>query len=289
MDQTLPFSIPGRDARGRVVRLGPLAREILAAHDYPPVIARLLAEALVLGALLGSLLKGEGSQLTIQAQTDNGPITLLVCDYRSGELRGYVKHDPEMLGRLGANPTLAGLFGKGYLAITFDLAASDERYQGIVPLEGRSLAAAVQSYFDKSEQVPTLLRTAVSYTEEGWIAAGLLLQHLPEGEEGRDRFEARPDHPHWEHLSIMGGSISEAELLDSALPLEQIVWRLFHEEDQVLAQPPVPVARGCRCSVAHFEQVLARFPKDDRRDMRNEDGVIVVDCAFCSKDFAIQD
>lgn len=289
IDFALPFSIPQRDARGRLVRLGPVARSILAAHDYPPVIARLLAEALALAALMGSLLKDDGSQLTMQAQTENGAIGLLVCDYRSGELRGYVQYDEERLGRLGASPSLAGLFGRGYLAITFDLAASGERYQGIVPLEGATLATAVESYFERSEQVPTLLRTSASYTEEGWTAAGLLLQHMPEGEEGRERFEARPDHPHWEHLAVMGGSIRPDELLDRALPLEDIVWRLFHEEAEVRVQPTLPLVRGCRCSVAHFEQILSRFSKDDRRDMRDDDGIIQVDCAFCSRVFAIQD
>lgn len=289
IDFALPFSIPQRDARGRLVRLGPVAREILGAHDYPPVIARLLAEALALAALMGSLLKDDGSQLTMQAQTENGAVSLLVCDYRSGELRGYVQYDAERLGRLGAAPSLAGLFGHGYLAITFDLAASGERYQGIVPLEGATLATAVESYFERSEQVPTLLRTSASYTEEGWTAAGLLLQHMPEGEEGRDRFDARPDHPHWDHLAVMGGSIRADELLDRALPLEDIVWRLFHEEAEVRVQPAHPLVRGCRCSVAHFEQVLARFSKDDRRDMRDDDGIIKVDCAFCSRVFPIQD
>src|SRR6188768_3041878 len=131
-DRLVGFTIPGCHARGRVVRLGPVLTRILAAHDYPAAIQRLLAEALVLTALMGGLLKREGSQLTMQAQTKGGAVELLVCDYRDGELRGYVKHDPVLLAGLGEEPSLAELFGDGHLAITFDLAASNQRYQGVV-------------------------------------------------------------------------------------------------------------------------------------------------------------
>src|SRR5690606_2199960 len=134
---------------------------ILSAHDYAPAIKHLLAEALVITALLGGLLKRAGSQLTLQAQTEGGVVQLLVCDYRDGELRGYVKHDAERLALLGANPSLHALFGKGYLAITFEVSETAHRYQGIVPLEGETLAEAVENYFAQSEQVPTLIRTAV--------------------------------------------------------------------------------------------------------------------------------
>jgi molecular chaperone Hsp33 len=288
-DQVLAFSIPDRHARGRAVRLGPVLERILAAHSYPPALKHLLAEALVLTALMGSLLKREEGQLTMQAQTQGGVVELLVCDFRKGELRGYVKHDPERFDQLGANPLLSALFGKGYLAVTFDLDESGERYQGVVPLEGDSLAEAVESYFAQSEQVPTLIRTAVRAGSGGCVAGGLLLQHLPEGEEGRERLHVRLDHPEWEHVAVLGQSARHEELVDPALPLEDLVWRLFHEEPEIRARQATRLTRGCRCSVEHFEAVLARFPAEDRRDMRDEDGVIRVDCAFCSREFPIQD
>ena len=90
-DRVLGFTIPSRDARGRVVRLGPVLETVLTAHDYPVPIKHLLAEALVLAALVGSLLKDGEGQLTMQAQTQGGVVDLLVCDYRGGELRGYVQ------------------------------------------------------------------------------------------------------------------------------------------------------------------------------------------------------
>lgn len=286
-DRVLSFTIPERNARGRVVRLGPVLETILSAHDYPPPIKHVLAEALVLTALLGSLLKDEEGQLTMQAQTESGIVDLLVCDYRAGEVRGYVRHDAERLAALGANPSLTALFGQGYLAITFDLATTDQRYQGIVPLEGDSLSQAVESYFLQSEQIPTLARVAVRSDGQGCIGGGLLVQHLPEGEEGRERLHVQLDHPEWEHVAALAGSIRHDELVDPDLSLEMLAWRLFHEESEVRVQAGKALSRGCRCSVAHFAAVLGRFPESERVEMRNEAGVIVVDCEFCSRLFEI--
>ena len=174
LDVAIGVTIPARDARGRAARIGPVLDSILSAHNYPAVVERLLAEALILTALLGSLLKDPQGQMTLQAQTENGAIDLLVCDYLGGELRGYVRHDPERLADLGPNPSLFALFGKGYLAITFDQPVSDERYQGIVPLEGESLARAAESFFAQSEQIPSVVRLAAEKRGEGWVAGGLL-------------------------------------------------------------------------------------------------------------------
>ena len=286
-DQVLSLTIPDRNARGRVVRLGPVLETILAAHAYPPAITHLLAEALVVTALIGSLLKDGEGQLTMQAQTEGGIVELLVCDYRSGELRGYIRHDADRLAQLGANPSLYALFGKGYLAITFDLATTRQRYQGIVPLEGNTLAEACESYFAQSEQVPTLIRVAVRSSAAGCVAGGLLVQHLAEGEEGRERLHVRMDHPEWDHVAALAGSIRHDELVDPGLSLETLVWRLFHEENEVRVERGLPLQRGCRCSLEHYAEVIAQFPADDQAEMRNEQGVIAIDCAFCSKVFEL--
>ncbi|WP_225207808.1 Hsp33 family molecular chaperone HslO [Novosphingobium huizhouense] len=287
-DRILQFTIPDRDTRGRMVRLGPVLDEILSAHAYPGPIRNLLAEALVLTALLGSLLKDGKGQLTMQAQTEDGVVDLLACDFRNGELRGYVRHDRARLDELGPNPTLHALFGDGYLAITFDLAATGQRYQGIVPLEGASLSDACERYFWQSEQVPTLIRVGLSTVPGQCAAGGLLLQHLPEGEEGRERLHVRLDHPEWEHVSIMGGAVSPAELADPTLDLESVLWRLFHEEREVRIAPGAGIVRGCRCTLEHYRELIARFPADEQAEMADEAGEIVVDCAFCSKEFRIR-
>jgi molecular chaperone Hsp33 len=286
-DVALGVTIPARHARGRLARIGPVLDAVLANHGYPPLIERLLAEALVLTALLGSQLKDPTGQTTLQAQTENGVVDLLVCDYLGGELRGYVRHDPDRLAEAGPNPSLFSLFGKGYLAITFDQPATDERYQGIVPLEGASLAEAAQSYFTQSEQIPSIVRLAAEKREDGWIAGGLLFQHLPEGEEGRDRLHTRLDHPDWPHVATLAGSIKPEELTDPSLALDDLVWRLFHEEEEVRTLTPLRLAKGCRCDPDYVRSVIARFPDDERAAMVGEDGFIRVDCAFCSTSFPI--
>lgn len=288
LDQAQGFTIPSRNVRGRIVRLGPVLDAILAAHAYPPAIERLLGSALVLGALLGSTLKDEDGQLTLQAQTEHGVVSLLVADYRGGELRGYVQFDADRLVELGTDPSLFGLFGKGYLAITFDLATTGERYQGIVPLEGASLASAAEHYFFQSEQIPSIVHIAVRHDAgEGGVAAGMLLQHLPEGEVGRERLHVRHDHPEWEHVQALAGTLRDDELTDTALPLTDILWRLFHEEEEVRITTATPLAKGCRCNIDHIRDVIGRFPLDERKDMAGDDGVITVDCAFCSRLFPL--
>jgi len=286
-DVALGVTVPARHARGRAARIGPVLDMILANHGYPPVIEQLLAEALVLTALLGTLLKDPSGQLTIQAQTENGIVDLLVCDYKGGEVRGYVRHDAERLAEAGPHPTLFSLFGKGYLAITFDQPATDERYQGIVPLEGEGLGEAAQSYFSQSEQIPSIVRLAARKDEQGWVAGGLMFQHLPEGEEGRERLHTRLDHPEWPHVATLVGSVKAEELTDRNLPLDDLIWRLLHEEEEVRTLEPVMLSKGCRCSPDYIASVIARFPPEERAEMVGDDGMIRVDCAFCATSFPI--
>ena len=286
-DQVVGFTLPDRDARGRVLRLDAVLGQILAAHDYPAAIRDFLSEALVLAGLMGSLLKDQGSQLTMQVQSDRGAVDLMVCDYRDGELRGYARHDDAMLATLPDDPSLSDLCGGGYLAITFDLPASGERYQGVVPLEGDSLADACERYFTLSEQVPTRIRVGLKPRAGGMTAGGLLVQHLPDGEEGRDRIEARIDHPEWDHVAILSGTVKAAELTDAALPLDDLLWRLFHEEREVRVGEMAYFRRGCRCTVEHFQSVLGRFGDKELAEMRDDQGLIAVDCEFCSRTFPI--
>lgn len=289
LDRAIGFTIPARNARGRMVRLGPVLDAILASHAYPPAIEALLAEALTLTALIGSTLKDAGGQLTLQTQAQSGVITLLVCDYRGGELRGYVQYDADKLADAPADPTLFALFGAGYLTITFDQATTGERYQGIVPLDGETLTEAAQSYFVQSEQIPTLIRVGFDRAADGTHrAGGLFLQHLPEGEEGRDRLHTRLDHPEWERMAVLGATMGRDELANPALSLETLVWRLFNEEDEVRLLAEIGMSKGCRCTLDYIAQVIAKFPIEEQRAMADDDGVITVDCAFCSTKFPLK-
>lgn len=287
LDRTIGFTIPARHARGRMVRIGPVLDEVLAAHAYPASIEKLLAEALTLAALIGSTLKDAGGQLTLQTQGDAGIVSLLVCDYRGGQLRGYVQFDADKLAEAGPEPSLFALFGQGYLAITFDQASSHERYQGIVPLDGADLAEAAQGYFVQSEQIPTMIRLGMRKAGDRCVAGGLFVQHLPEGEDGRERLHTKLDHPEWEGVAALASTMGADELADPALPLEELVWRLFNEEDEVRLLEGLKLAKGCRCDADYIASVLAKFAPEQQADMADEDGMIRVDCAFCARSFPV--
>jgi molecular chaperone Hsp33 len=191
--------------------------------------------------------------------------------------------------RLGDQPSLSELFGKGHLAITFDLTAANQRYQGVVPLEGGSLSDAVEIYFAQSEQVPTLIRTAVAADGKPNLAGGLLVR-APRRRRRRGR-AASPAHG----SPGMGTRRRPRAFGGAARSWSMPTCRSRVSCGDCSTKSPkcecrlrCPDAR-CRCSIVHFEEVLARFPKEDRRDMRDENGIILVDCAFCSREFAIED
>jgi molecular chaperone Hsp33 len=281
LDANLGFSVPARDVRGRIVRLDTSLAAILAAHDYPAPLAATLAEALVTTALVGATLRDTIGGLTLQAQS-SGPLDLLVCDWNAGALRGYLK---------GAHDTPAGsleaMFGEGHLAVTLDQTDTNERYQGIVPLEGSGIAAAIEQYFRASEQIPTLIRAHLGGdASTGYFAGGILLQYLPRGEDGQSRRfaqdDGQPEPADWQHMRTLAATITADELANPDLSPEALLWRLFHEEE-VRLFPGAPPTRGCRCSPEHITDVLTRFPEAERIDMRGPDGTIGVDCQFCSK------
>ena len=284
-DRALGFSVAARNVRGQMVRLDATLNAVLAAHAYPDPLARLLAEALTVTAMLGAVLRQDDGQVTLQAQARGGPVDLLVCDYRAGAVRGYLNFDPE--APVTAGMTLDELFGEGHLAITLDQTAASERYQGIVPLEGASIAEAIEGYFANSEQLPTLIKTGVAGdAATGWIAGGLLVQHLARRELGGERLAVADLHPDWQHVATLAETTTVTELTDPDLPVETLLWRLFHEE-AVRTSEGIAPSRGCRCNVAHIQSVLEGFPESERAEMRGDDGLIGVDCQFCSRLFRI--
>lgn len=284
-DEALGFTVAARNVRGQLVRLDTTLNAILAGHDYPAPLARLLAEALVLTALLGATLrpgqKIDDGQLTLQVQAPQGSVDLLVCDYRAGALRGYLNYNAD--ASFSEGMSLGELFGHGHLAITLDQTTNAERYQGIVALEGDSLSTAIEGYFDQSEQLPTLIRIGVSGdAQTGWLAGGLLVQHLARREEGGERLDVETLHPDWEHVATLAVTTKADELTDAGLSAEALLWRLFHEEEVRLVHGLAPT-RGCRCNIAHITEVLQRFPESERIEMRGDDGLIGVDCKFCAR------
>jgi molecular chaperone Hsp33 len=285
-DLVAAFQIEGWPVRGRVVRLGAAIDEILTRHAYPEPVANLLGEACALAALVGSSLKIEG-RLIVQAQGD-GPVSYVVCDYDSeGSLRGYCRYDEARVAEVSqgfARPGARTLLGEGVFVMTIDQGPDTDRYQGITPIEGESLALAAERYFDQSEQTPTRLRLAVGQlrTDDGflWRAGGMLLQNIAED-------DARgPTQDAWERAQALFETLGEDELIDPAAPPEVLLYRLFHE-DGVRLESARPLKAFCRCSEDRIRAVLKSFGPEERADMVEADGSIKVTCEYCSRVYAI--
>jgi molecular chaperone Hsp33 len=297
-EAALPFQVPSLDLRGRLVRLGPSLDAMLERHNYPPPVGELLAEAMTLAATLATSIKYDGI-FTLQIRGD-GPVRLLVTDVTStGQMRGYAQFDKPALEAALAKDAPAispvpRLLGAGTLAFTVDQGPDTERYQGVVSLEGATLAECAQAYFRQSEQLKTGLRLAVSHAANGdggthWRGAALMIQRLP-GELTPDGFSDDSDEAddRWRRAVILLSTTTDREMLDGSLPAENLLYRLYHEEG-VRASPPRHLQFGCRCSRQRIENVLRSFPKAEIAELKDERGEIVVTCEFCLTDYRFSD
>lgn len=293
-DLLQPFQIEAQALRGRLSRQGPLLDEVLRRHAYPAPIATLLGESLVLATLLGGALKYEGV-FTLQAKGD-GPVSLLVADMTSGgAIRGYAQFDAERLAALGdAAAPLVGpeggsvphLLGGGHLAFTVDQGPDTERYQGIVALEGATLADCAHHYFRQSEQIEAAIRIAVGRAAPGggWRGGGLMLQRMPDGD--GPFAEAEESEEGWRRALALMGSVADDELLAADLAPDRLLFRLFHE-DGVRVYDPHPLFAGCRCSREKVETTLAGLGAAAVAEYALDDGSIVVTCEFCNTDYRL--
>ncbi len=279
-----PFYLPHLPVRGRFVRLGPLANTLLIRHAHPQAVRRLLGEALALAAGLATALKFSGS-FSLQIKGD-GPVSMLLVDCtEAGALRGYAGIDDEKLSRLGpdADATARDLVGNGFLAFTVMQGAGREPQQGIVAIEGATLAEMAEYYFDTSEQLSCNVHLAAGETPHGWRASALILERIA-GAGGIDpELSDAEQEEAWRTASILADTITRDELLDDGLPPERVLFRLFHGEG-VATDKPRRLAFGCRCSRARLSEILEGFPKDDLDHMA-VDGDIIMTCEFCNFDF----
>ena len=295
-DYVLPFRIDGQNVNGRLLKMNALVSDVLTRHDYPEAVSRLLGEALVLAAMLGTMLKFDG-RFILQLQ-GSGPISMLMADYvpqqgESGALRGFAQFDADAVsGALKDGATPIGLLGdKGHMAFTVDQGSDMERYQGIVPLQGDRLAEAALEYFTRSEQINTALKLAAAPLllpggKVQWQAGGIVLQQTA-AEGGIDLPpEGDPDHvdEDWNRLAILLETTEDSELLDAELSAERLAYRLFHE-DGVRAFPPRQLHFACPCSRDRVRNMLVGLSDDDRDEMRRQDN-IEVRCEFCNENYA---
>jgi molecular chaperone Hsp33 len=280
-----PFYVPKQPVRGRLVRLGPLAEALLTRHRNHPVVTRLAGQSLALAAALSTALKFRGS-FSVQAKGD-GPVPMLLADCSdTGALRGYARAKQEQLESLLESDPVPGagqLLGGGYLAFTVDQGPDQNRQQGIVSIEGGTLAEMALHYFQTSEQLRCFVHLACEETPDGWRAGALILEKIA-GAGGIDpSLDEEAQEESWRTATILAGTLTDAELLDDNLSPERLLYRLFHSEGVALDRARA-LSYGCRCSRARLVGILEGFPPDDLDHMA-VDGDIVMTCEFCNYDF----
>lgn len=302
-DHVIPFQVEGLDVRGRAVQLGPMLDQILDRHNYPDLVAQLLAEAAVLTVLLGTSLKFEG-RLILQTKGD-GPVELLVADFQApNALRAYAQFDQSKLDAAiaGGMSQPHQLLGQGVMAFTIDQGAHMQRYQGIVEMKGETLSDMAETYFRQSEQIPTEIKLGIAELitkeEDGtaqhqWRAGGILMQFLPHSTDrmrqadlpGGDTPDGSEDAFHteddvWIEAKALLETVKANELTDPQVSSERLLYRLFHERG-VRIYDAQKVDDKCSCSREKLFAILSKMEPEEIEETA-VDGKIAVVCEFCS-------
>jgi molecular chaperone Hsp33 len=258
------FLFEHAQVRGEIVHLDATWRAVLERHEYPPAVRALLGDMMAAAALLTATLKFGGT-LIMQIQ-GNGPIKLLVVECTSDHhMRATAKWT-----QLPAVGDLAALVGDGKFAITLDAGKSAPGYQGVVPLEGTNVAAALEQYMQRSEQIDTRLWL----TTQADRAAGLLLQKLPDAEAN--------DPDAWQRATLLAASLTPQELAEHDAP--ELLRRLFSAEEIRLFKPR-PVDFRCTCSRDRVTAMLHMLGRAEVDSIIAERGEVEVKCEFCNQPY----
>lgn len=284
-DLIQPFRVDALNLHGRHVRLGNAVDTILARHDYPAPVAILLGEALALTAALAGALKFDGTFST-QVQGD-GPVRLLLADYATdGGLRGYAGFDKDKINALATDPAPgdAGLFGAGHLAFTVDQDGDHDRYQGLVPLEGDTLAGLAGLYLTRSEQLRADVEVAATLWpgEAGqaphWRAGCLLVQQAPttdgRADDDADRGES------WDAAHTLFARLHRVDLADPLAIPPALIGPLYRGHD-VRLHGSRPLRFACRCSAERANHVITALGPEDRAELAVA-GKLEMTCDYCN-------
>ncbi|CAA0103456.1 33 kDa chaperonin [Zhongshania aliphaticivorans] len=254
------FIFDNTEVRGEHVRLEKSYQDILSIHHYPPGVANLLGEFLAAASLLSATIKFEGS-LILQVRGD-GEVPLIMAEANSErELRAIARDANQAMSL-----DFSTLIGNGQLAMTID-PKHGKRYQGIVSLDGDSLAHCLEAYFEQSEQ----LSTRIWLSADANCAAGLMLQELP---------SKSPDKDRWQHLTTIADTVQNQELL--TLDADALLYRLYHQDAVRLFEAKPLVAR-CQCSRQRVENALLSIGQAELDDIIQERGQIETNCEFCNR------
>ncbi len=292
-DNVVSFHIDSGAFRGKIIRLGKTADIILNKHKYPKPVAGALCESMALGVVLASSLKYDGL-FTLQTQT-NGPVSSVVVDVNSqGKMRAFARYDEEQLTHaqtkrktLGEIEPAPHLFCGGHMAFTVDQGSDMNSYQGIVELEGNTLADCAHKYFRQSEQIETAIRIAIIPPEDGseygWRACAIMLQRMPESGDKLSTNKEDLDNAWIDAITLLG-SMTDKEMLSLKLSPADVIYRLYHSNELTLTDSK-RLEFGCRCSRKKVEQTLKSFAREELSDMKKDDGNIGVTCQFCSTEY----
>lgn len=288
-----PFCLSEGLFKGNIVRAGAVLDDIMQRRNYPEPIAELLAEAVVLTALLASSIKYSGL-FTLQIKGD-GIVNMLVVDINEdGKMRAVAKWDEEKLKTLTQQDIkekgeISSLFSSGHVLFTVDNAFGRERYQGTVELVGENLADSMLHYFQMSAQIKTALKVAVkapSSKEEGWGVAGIMLQQMPlfGGSKHLDKTEEERDEE-WNTDVIMLASLSDKEMLDNKISAERLLFLIYNEQT-ITVFDEKPLKFSCRCGEKKILSVLKTLSPEELDDAF-QDGKAEITCEFCNKTYTL--
>ena len=258
------FMFEKAPVRGELVQLDQAWQAVISRHDYPAEVRDILGQAMAATTLLSATIKFLGS-ITLQIQGD-GPVSMLVVQVNTEKkVRAMASYEDEEL-----KPGLKNLFGDARLMITIEMDNAAERYQGIVELGDRDIAAALEEYFKQSEQ----LKTRLWLTADDKMAAGFLLQEMPK--------ESMPDEDGdaWNRFTLLADTLEDKELYQ--LNAQEILHRLYHEEDVRLFAPE-QIEFSCSCSQEKIEQTLRTMGAEEVQDILAEQGHVEVACNFCNQ------
>lgn len=263
LDHLHRYIFEQRHCRGELVQLNQSLNQIFANHQYPQPVKQLLAELMVATSLLTATLKFEGD-ISVQLQGD-GPVSYAVIngDHQL-HMRGLARVNAEI-----CDESFRSLIGKGHMVITIT-PNKGERYQGVVALEGDTLAQCLEGYFKQSEQLDTRLWIAVNLAQDDNKAAGLFLQVLPV-----DKAQSQDD---FQHLAVITDTVKDEEML--ALDAQTLLTRLYHEDNPKLFTPE-PVVFRCSCTREKTKAALLQVDKQSLLEQVAIDGQLNVDCQFC--------
>ncbi|KRW61316.1 Hsp33 family molecular chaperone HslO [Pseudomonas sp. TTU2014-080ASC] len=267
-DFTQRFLFDDSDIRGELVTLSDSYQHVLAKHPYPQPVAQLLGELLAAASLLIGTLKFDG--LLILQTRSSGAVPMLMVECSSdGDVRGIARYDAD---QISDTATLRELMPDGVMAMTIDPKLG-QRYQGIVDLDGDTLAECLTTYFMTSEQLPTRFWLCA----DGMRARGFLLQQLP-----ADRI-SDPDEREasWQHAVALADTLTTEELL--GLDNETLLHRLYHEEELRLFDQRALQFR-CSCSRERSGRALISLGQTDAQALvREHGGSVEIDCQFCNQ------